>query len=103
MSNAEFLTVIPQRVDLFFGNRIENRQTAVAGWHIVIGCGDGPLRTPHFPSSEPQALKRLGAGHLVYQLQVNVQNRLPTRFLVDDVVIPNLLKERAWLHGQQVA
>lgn len=65
----------------------------------MVGRGNGSLGPTHLATGHAQAVKRLGTGDLVNQLQVNIQNRLPTLFLENDVIVPNLLKERSWLHS----
>ena len=68
---------------------------AVGGGHVVIGRGHGPLGPADLAAGQPQPLERLGAGHLVDQLQVDVENRLFARLGVDDVVVPDLLEHRS--------
>ena len=90
--NAELPAVGAERVDLLLGHRIEDRQAAVGGGHVMVGGGHGPLGTPHLAAGEPQPFKRLRAGHFVNQLQVDVQQRLLPRLGMDDVGVPNLLE-----------
>ena len=66
----------------FFAIGSANRQTAVAGGHIVVGRGDCPLGSPHLTARQPQTLKRLSAGHFVDELQIDVQNRLSPGLLM---------------------
>ena len=97
--DAELAAVLPQRVDLLLGDRVEDRQRAVGGGHVVIGRGHGPLGPADLAAGQPQPLERLGAGHFVDQLQVDVEDRLLARFGVDDVVVPDLLEHRPRLCG----
>ena len=49
---------------------------AIGGGHVVVGGGHGPLWPAHLAAGQPQPLERLGTGHLVDQLQIDVQDRL---------------------------
>ena len=78
-ANAELAAVVAQGVDLLFGNRIGDRQAAIGRGHVVVGRGHGQLRPAHPAAGQPQSLERLGAGHFVDQVQVDVQDRLLAR------------------------
>ena len=58
--NAELLAVLTQRVDLFLGDRIDDRQRPVGGGYVVVGSGHGPLRPSHLAPGQTQTLERLG-------------------------------------------
>ena len=93
-ANAELPAVLPQGVDLLLGDRIGDRQAAVGGRHVVVGGGHGPLRPPHLAAGKPQPLEGLGAGHLVDQVQIDVQDRLLALLGMDDVIVPDFLEHR---------
>ena len=89
------LAILPQRVDLFLRDRIDDRQAAIGGRHIVIERGHGPLGPAHLAAGQPQPFERLGAGHFVDQLEIDVQDGLFPRLGMDDVVVPDFLEHRA--------
>ena len=93
--DAKFATVFAQRVDLLFGNQVDDRQRPIGGRNVVIGRGDGQFGSSHAAASEAEALERLRAGHLVDKLPVDVEDRLPSLVGVDDVIVPDFFKERA--------
>ena len=74
--DAEFLAVFAQRVDLLLRNHIQNWQRAVGRGDVMIGRGDGQFWSPHLASRESQTLEGLGAGDLVDQVSVDVQDGL---------------------------
>ena len=84
-----------QRVDLLLRDRIGDRQTAVAGWHVVVGGGDGLFRPADATPGQAQTFERLRAGHLVDEVQIDVQDRLSTCFGENDVFVPDFFKQRA--------
>ena len=92
--DAELPAVAPQGIDLLLGDRIGDRQPAVGGRHVVVDGGHGPLGPPHLAPGKPQPFEGLGAGHLVDELQVDVQDRLLALFGMDDVAVPYLLEHR---------
>jgi hypothetical protein len=65
----------------------------------VIGGGDRALGAADLAAGEAEAFERLGAGHFVHELQVDVQHRLPTLLRVDDVGVPDFLEQRAGFGG----
>ena len=97
--DAELVAVVAQRVDLLLRDRIEDRQAAVGRRHVVVDRGERPLGPADLAAGEAQALERLRAGHFVHQVQIDVQNRLPARLVVDDVLVPDLFKQRAWFRA----
>ena len=67
---------------------------AVHGRHVVIHRRDGEIGAPHAPPVEPQPVERLRRGHLVDQVQVDVEQRRLAGLLADDVRVPDLLEQR---------
>ena len=51
----------------------------------------------HLAAGEAQALERLRAGHFVDEVAVDIEEGGAVRLHVDDMVIPNLVVERARL------
>ena len=78
-ADAELAAVRPQGVDLLLGDRIGDRQAAIGRRHVVVGRGHGQLGPADLAAGQPQALERLGAGHFVDQVQIDVQDRLLAR------------------------
>ncbi len=87
--DAEFRADSGQRLHLFGGNRVGDRQGAVGRRHVVVHRRDGQIGPPHFAARHPQAVEGLGRSHLVDEVQVDVQNGRLSLFLVDDVAIPD--------------
>ena len=93
--DAELVAVVAKRVDLLLRDRVDDRQAAVGRGDVVVDGGDRPLGPAHLAAGEPQSLERLGAGHFVDQVQVDVEDRLPPRLFEHDVVVPDFFKQRA--------
>ena len=93
--DAELVAVVAERVDLLLRDRVENRQAAVGRRHIVVDGGERALRPADLAAGEAQAFERLRAGDFVHEVQVDVQNRLPARLVVNDVLVPDFFKQRA--------
>ena len=75
------------------GSRIPRLRLAVGD--PVVDGRQRQVGSPHAPSGQPQAVERLRAGHLVDQMQIDVeQGRLPGS-LVGYMGVPNLLKKGA--------
>ena len=83
--------------------RIEDRQVPRRRRHRVVGRRDGPLRVADRQASSAQAGERLRAGDLVDEVQVDGEHARSVLRLGDDVVVPDLVDERARLawHGAE--
>ena len=64
------------------------------GWHVVIWHGNGLARCTDTPARHPQPFERLGAGHLVNKVTIDVQQGGSVIGFVDEVVVPDLVVER---------
>ena len=91
-SDSELFAVVPQRIDLLSRDHIGDGQGSIGGWDIVVGGGDGPLGAAHLASGEPKTFKSLSAGHLVHQVQIDVKDGLFSSFVMDHVLVPDLLE-----------
>ena len=60
---------------------------AVGGRHVVVGVATVRSGRRTLRPGQPQALERLGAGHFVDQVQVDVEDRLFAGFRMDDMVV----------------
>ena len=92
VGNAELVAVVAQRVDLFLRDHVDNRQAAVGGGHIVVGRGHGLLGPADSAAHLPQPREGLRTGDLMYQVQVDIKNRLATFLGKDDVLVPDFSK-----------
>ena len=99
--DAELLAVASQRLDLSARHRVGDRLVDVDRRHVVVFGGDRQVRSPHAAAREPQSVERLRAGHLVHEVQIDVdQVGFPgvtgAAAEGDDVVVPYLLCHGAW-------
>ena len=96
----EQLGVFRQVGDLRRAFRIGIGQVAVARRHVVVDHAQRLVRRPHLAAGEPQALERLRARHLVHEVAVDIEEAGSVRLLVDQMVVPDLVVQGAWLgHG----
>ena len=100
--DAELLAVAAQCLHLGPRDRVGDRLVDVDRRHVVVLGGDRQIGPVHRPAGQPQSVEGLRAGHLVDEVQVDVdQVRLPRGTLAgagdDDVVAPHLLGEGAGL------
>jgi len=91
--DAELAAIRPQRLDLLPGDGIFDRQRAVGGGDVVVEGSNGPLWSADLSAGGAKPLEGLRAGHLVDQLQVDVEER-PSCFGIHDVIVPDLLEHR---------
>ncbi len=96
--DAELFAIGAERVDLLLRDRIQNRQAAIGGRNVVVDGRERPLRPANFAAREAQSLKRLRARHFMHQVQIDIENRLPARLFEHDMIVPDILKQRARLH-----
>ena len=77
-AHAEVGGVLAQGVDLGLAHRVGDRLVPVQrGDVVVLGC-KGQVRAPDLPAGEAEAVERLGAGDLVDEVEVDVEEvRLP--------------------------
>ncbi len=68
--------------------------TPPIGRHVVVLGGQRQIGPADRAAGLPQALERLRAGHLVHQVQVDVQQVGLTLRGVHDVCVPDLFGER---------
>ena len=71
--DAELGAVAAQRLHLGGRDRVGDRQLDADGRHVVVLGGDGELGPAHGPAGHPQPVERLRAGHLVHEVQVDVE------------------------------
>src|SRR6202166_338595 len=91
--HTKFFAVGLQCGNLFSGNKIGDGSSARLRRNIVVDCGHGACRLPDFSTGSPQPIERLRRGHLMHQMQIDVDNRRPAAGLRHQVRIPNLFEK----------
>ncbi|SIG01198.1 Uncharacterised protein [Mycobacteroides abscessus subsp. abscessus] len=71
-ADAEFFAVLPKGLNLGAGHRIGDRLVDVDRRHIVVFGRDRQVRPAHLAPSEPKTIECLRTGHLVHQVQVDI-------------------------------
>ena len=99
-ADSEFRAVAPQRLDLVARNGISDRLVNVDRRHVVIFGGERQFGTAHRAAGQAQTVKGLRTGHLMYQVQIDVnQVGLGATAGGHHMVVPNLLRQRARAPG----
>ena len=94
-ADAELLAVAPQGLDLGAAGRVGDRPVDGERRGVVVLGRDGEVETPDRTSGLAQPVEGLRAGHLVHQVEVDVEEvRVAVLALHDHVVVPHLLGER---------
>jgi hypothetical protein len=99
--HAEFGAVLPQCLDLRAGDLVLDLQQVAAvdadGGDVVVLGAQGEVRAPDGASRLAQTVEGLGAGHLMDEVEVDVDEvGFPVLPLLHDVVVPDFLGEGAW-------
>jgi hypothetical protein len=94
--HPELLAVLAQRVELSARERIGDR--AVFGRDVVVHRRDREVGPAHAAPGQAQGLERLRRGHLVNQVQVDVEQRRLVGRLHDDVTGPDAVEQRLRCH-----
>ena len=89
--DAELLAVAPQRLELRRGELVRR---PVVRRDVVVHRRERQFGPPHLPPRQAQALERLRRGHLVDEVQVDVEQRRLALGLVDEVRFPDAVEER---------
>src|SRR5699024_1480829 len=98
-ADAELLRVGAQGGDLGAGGRLGDELDgtagrAVGGYVVVLG-GDGEVRAADLAAGQAQAVEGLRGGHLVDEVEVDVDEvGFAVLTVLDDVVAPHLFGER---------
>ena len=93
VDDAELGGVRPQRVDLLGRDRVGDRLVDVGRRHVVVFGGDRQVGAAHATARQPEAVEGLGAGHLVHEVEVDVQQVGFAGCGVHDVSVPDLLRQ----------
>jgi hypothetical protein len=93
--DAELRAVLAEGLDLRAGDRVGDRQQDVPGGDVVVFGGDREIGPAHAAAGEAEPVERLGAGDLVDEMQVDVEQvRLLPLPLADQMAVPHLLGQR---------
>ena len=88
-----------QHLDLAGRDGILDGAVEGGGRHIVVHGGDGQVGPADAAAGQPQAVEGLRRGHLVDQVQVDVQQVGFVGGLADDVPVPHLVGQGTrWAH-----
>ena len=94
--------VLHERVDLPARALVADAGRPLHGRHVVVRHCDVRSLAPQRASHRAQAVERLGAGDLVQEMAVDVDEVGAAGFGTHDVGVPELVVEGAgkWLHRQ---
>ena len=87
-----FFAVFYQLLYLAAGEFVFDGQVLVDGGNVVVGGGYYLLGAEYFHAPFLYPFKRLGAGHLVYEMLINVQHGGTAADGFNNVLIPNFFK-----------
>ncbi len=93
--DAEISSVLRHDADLLGGLGVRIGLGAVGGGDVVIDHGERLLRGAHLAARHAQAFERLRARHLVDEMAVDIKQAGAVGLLVDQVVVPDLVVQRA--------
>ncbi len=91
---AVHAAVFSHGFDLFFGNRIGNRQVAIFGRYAVIHRSKNAVRIAHLATGQTQTFKGLGTGDFMHQMSINIKQRSLPGLINDKVAVPDF-----FVHG----
>ena len=94
----EFADIAVQRRDLLFARGVGDAvvtQFPAGGGRVVVGGRHDGTHAPHLALGFAQPFKRLGAGHFVNQMPINVEDGRSIFLGVDDVFVPELIVQGA--------
>ena len=95
-ADTEFLGILSQSVDLCTTGDISDWKVDIDRRSVVVLSCNREVRATNLASGHAQTIKCLRTGHLVDQVQVDVQKIRRTVFTVHyDVISPNLLGQRS--------
>ena len=93
LRDAELLTVLVERVDLFASYGVSDGLVLVVGLYVVVRHGKDLLGAEHLQSALAQALESLWSSHLVAVETVDIQLSGTVLDNLNDVAVPNLIKQ----------
>ena len=92
-ADAELGAVLRQDVHLLRRDRIGDRLVDVGGGDVVVHRGHGEVGAAHGAPGEAEAVERLRRRDLVDEVEVDVEEVGLAVGAVDDVALPDLLRE----------
>jgi hypothetical protein len=72
-ADAEFLAIVTKRIHLETRDGILDRLIDIEGRDVVILCCDGQIRASYLATSEAKAIEGLRAGHLMNEMEVDIE------------------------------
>ena len=103
VGDAECFGVRPKGVDLLGRDLVGDRLVDALGGDVVVLGGDGEVRTAYRPPVLAEAIKGLRRGHLMDEVEVNIEKVGLPVFAVDDVFVPHLLAQGSRLLSHSIA
>jgi hypothetical protein len=97
------LAALGQLRDQVLRQRVEDADLRVVGRDDVVDGRDGAVGPADLEAAVPEPLERLGRGHLVDQVQVDVEDGRAVGLRDDDVLVPDLLEERLGHRGDTLS
>jgi hypothetical protein len=94
VGDAELGRVGRQDLQLLGRDRVFHRLVDVGRGHVVIRGGDGEVRASHPPAGQADAVEGLGAGDLVDEVEIDVEQIGFAGGAAHQVPVPDLLGER---------
>ena len=99
IGQAELLGVALQHLELDARLLVVDILDAAAarrGRHVVVGHADIGFRPARLAAGRAKAVERLGAGDLVNELPVDIDQAGSVLLHIDQVAVPDLVKQRLW-------
>ena len=84
-----------QHLDLLGRDRVGDRLVDVLGGDVVVLGGHGEVGAADAAAGQAEAVEGLGAGDLVHEVEVDVEQVGLAGGLADDVAVPDLLAQGA--------
>ncbi len=98
--DAEFGCVLRQRLDLNAAFLVFDAEMAIRrSGHVVVDDGERPFRVADLAGGHAKSLKGLRARHLMDEVTVDPEQDGAVFLAIDDVVVENLVVERAGCVG----
>ena len=94
VGDAELGGVGGQHLELLGRDRVGHRLVDVLGRHVVVGGGHGELGAADPAPRQADAVEGLGAGHLVDEVEIDVEEVGLAGCSAHHVAVPHLLRER---------
>ena len=92
--DAELGGVGGEHLELLGRDRVGDRLVDVLGGHVVVGGGHGEVGAADAAAGQPDAVEGLGAGDLVDEVEVDVEQVGLAGCAAHHVAVPHLLGER---------